>query len=73
MYTVAIALSGGELFYFELSPTGQLTEVMKRDMGRDVACLAVAPISKVNTNEEKKQTTIKLLAAPQTNYGCGAN
>lgn len=43
---VAIALSGGELFYFELSPTGQLTEIMKRDLGRDVACLGMAPISK---------------------------
>lgn len=43
---VAIALSGGELFYFELDATGQMTEVAKRDMGRDVACLGIAPISK---------------------------
>lgn len=43
---VAIALSGGEIVYFELDAAGQLSELMKKDMGRDVACLALAPISK---------------------------
>lgn len=47
---VAIALSGGELFYFELDTTGHLAEVAKRELGRDVACLAVAPISMVIYN-----------------------
>jgi hypothetical protein len=50
-FVVAIALSGGELFYFELDATGQMTEVGKRDMGRDVACLGIAPISKVSPSQ----------------------
>jgi len=41
---VAIALSGGELIYFEMDMTGQLMEVEKQDMSGDVACLAIAPV-----------------------------
>ncbi|KAJ6357808.1 hypothetical protein OIU78_005611 [Salix suchowensis] len=42
--TVVIALSGGELIYFEVDITGQLMEVEKHEMSGDVACLGIAPV-----------------------------
>ncbi|KAK7390745.1 hypothetical protein VNO78_18794 [Psophocarpus tetragonolobus] len=41
---VVIALSGGELIYFEVDVTGQLMEVEKHEMSGDVACLDIAPV-----------------------------
>ena len=41
---VVIALSGGEVIYFELNAMGQLMETEKRDMTGDVACLDIAPV-----------------------------
>lgn len=41
---VVIALSGGELAYFEMDMSGQLMEIEKRDMTGDVACLDIAPV-----------------------------
>lgn len=43
---VVIALSGGELIYFEVdvTGTGQLLEVDKHEMSGDVACLDIAPV-----------------------------
>ncbi|KAK7815628.1 spliceosome-associated protein 130 b [Quercus suber] len=41
---VVIALSGGELVYFEVDITGQLIEVDKHEMNGDVACLDIAPV-----------------------------
>lgn len=41
---VIIALSGGELIYFEMDMTGQLMEVEKCEMPGDVACLDIAPV-----------------------------
>ncbi|XP_041003528.1 spliceosome-associated protein 130 A-like [Juglans microcarpa x Juglans regia] len=41
---VVIALSGGEIVYFEVDATGQLIEVDKHEMSGDVACLDIAPI-----------------------------
>ncbi|KAF9598013.1 hypothetical protein IFM89_023585 [Coptis chinensis] len=41
---VVIALSGGELIYFEMDITGQLMEVEKHEMSGDVACLDIAPV-----------------------------
>jgi len=41
---VILALSGGELVYFELDASGQLSEVDKKDMGQDVACLDLGPV-----------------------------
>jgi len=41
---VVIALSGGDLLYFELDTMGQLTDVDKKFLGREVACLEIAPI-----------------------------
>lgn len=41
---VVIALSGGELIYFELSATGQLLEVEKHDLAGDVVSLDIAPV-----------------------------
>ncbi|KAK8930677.1 DNA damage-binding protein 1b [Platanthera zijinensis] len=41
---VVIALSGGELIYFEMDMTGQLMEVEKHEMTGDVACLDIAPV-----------------------------
>ncbi|KAJ6717804.1 DNA REPAIR/RNA PROCESSING CPSF FAMILY [Salix purpurea] len=42
--SVVIALSGGELIYFEVDITGQLMEVEKHEMSGDVACLGIAPV-----------------------------
>eukprot|EP00656_Telonema_subtile_P000860 TRINITY_DN1040_c0_g3_i1.p1 TRINITY_DN1040_c0_g3~~TRINITY_DN1040_c0_g3_i1.p1 ORF type:complete len:1192 (-),score=391.23 TRINITY_DN1040_c0_g3_i1:125-3700(-) len=41
---VVLALSGGELVYFELDLGGQLVEVEKKDMGQDVACVDLGPV-----------------------------
>eukprot|EP01119_Soliformovum_irregulare_P015210 TRINITY_DN424_c0_g1_i1.p1 TRINITY_DN424_c0_g1~~TRINITY_DN424_c0_g1_i1.p1 ORF type:complete len:1199 (+),score=332.07 TRINITY_DN424_c0_g1_i1:182-3778(+) len=41
---VVIALSGGDILYFELDTTGQLVEVDKKFMGREVACLDIGPV-----------------------------
>ncbi|WIA12061.1 hypothetical protein OEZ85_012138 [Tetradesmus obliquus] len=41
---VVIALSGGELVYFEMDALGQLLELAKKDMDGDVACLDIAPV-----------------------------
>jgi splicing factor 3B subunit 3 len=41
---VVIALSGGELIYFEVDMTGSLMEVEKHEMSGDVACLDIAPV-----------------------------
>lgn len=41
---VVVALSGGELIYFEMDMTGQLMEVEKHEMTGDVACLDIAPV-----------------------------
>ncbi|KAL9259372.1 Spliceosome-associated protein 130 B-like protein [Drosera capensis] len=41
---VVIAVSGGELIYFEVDMTGQLLEVEKHEMPGDVACLDIAPV-----------------------------
>lgn len=41
---VVIALSGGELIYFEVDLNGQLMEVEKHEMSGDVACLDIAPV-----------------------------
>eukprot|EP01132_Coremiostelium_polycephalum_P002352 gene2352-2902_t len=43
---VVIALSGGELIYFELDGAGNLSEVIKKDMRRDIACIEISPIPK---------------------------
>ena len=41
---VVIALSGGEIIYFELDSTGQLMEIEKLETNGDVACLHVGPV-----------------------------
>mmetsp|Transcript_24270 Transcript_24270/g.47531 ORF Transcript_24270/g.47531 Transcript_24270/m.47531 type:complete len:1062 (+) Transcript_24270:1-3186(+) len=41
---VVIALSGGELVYFELDQQDQLMDLYRKEMGNDVAALAIAPI-----------------------------
>ncbi|CAB4062004.1 SF3B3 [Lepeophtheirus salmonis] len=42
---VVIALSGGELVYFEMDPSGQLNEYTERkDMASDVVCMALASV-----------------------------
>ncbi len=41
---VAIALSGGEVIYFEMDQMGQLLEERKREMEEDVMCLDLAPV-----------------------------
>ena len=41
-----IALSKGELIYFEVDMTSQLMEVEKYEMSGDVACSDIAPVPK---------------------------
>ncbi|PVD21138.1 hypothetical protein C0Q70_19304 [Pomacea canaliculata] len=42
---VVIALSGGELVYFEMDPTGQLNEYTeKKEMSSDVVCMALGRV-----------------------------
>lgn len=41
---VVVALTGGELVYFELDKMGQLMDVHRKEAGADVACLAIGPI-----------------------------
>ncbi len=41
---VVLALSGGDVVYFELDALGNLAEVSKRETGGDVACLDVPPV-----------------------------
>ena len=41
---MVIALSGGEVIYFELDAIGQLIETEKQDMNAEVAALAVGPV-----------------------------
>eukprot|EP00397_Hematodinium_sp_SG-2012_P002911 GEMP01002919.1.p1 GENE.GEMP01002919.1~~GEMP01002919.1.p1 ORF type:complete len:1075 (+),score=238.62 GEMP01002919.1:465-3689(+) len=41
---VVIALSGGEILYFEIDESHALQEVAKRDMNYEVICLAVQPL-----------------------------
>jgi len=42
---VVIALSGGDLIYFELDSTGHLVDIDKKFLGKEVASLDIAPIS----------------------------
>lgn len=41
---VILALANGEIIYFELTQTGQLLEVEKKDIAGGVACIDIAPI-----------------------------
>lgn len=41
---VVIGLTDGELVYFELDKMGQLMDVHRKEMGRPIASLAIAPI-----------------------------
>ena len=41
---VILALASGEIIYFELTQTGQMLEVEKKDIAGGVACIDVAPI-----------------------------
>lgn len=43
-HQVALALSGGEVIYFELDLSGSLMESEKRDMQDDVTCMDIAPV-----------------------------
>jgi len=38
---LAVALAGGEIIYFELTPHGQLQEVATKDLGVEVSCLDI--------------------------------
>jgi len=41
---VVIAMSGGEIIYFELAAAGTLIETERKEVGGDVASLDIAPI-----------------------------
>ena len=43
---VVIALTGRELVYFEMDPSGQLNEYTERkEMGADIICMALGPVT----------------------------
>ncbi|KAL0324829.1 UNVERIFIED_CONTAM: Spliceosome-associated protein A [Sesamum radiatum] len=52
---VVIALSGGELIYFEVDMTGQLMEVEKHEMSGDIACLDIAPVQKEDRGFRRRE------------------
>lgn len=58
---VVIALSGGELLYFELDITGSLVEIGRKDMGKDVACIDVAPIPEGRSSTEERLDSSPLI------------
>ena len=39
-----VALTGGEVVYFQLNSSGQMVETDQKDLAADVACLNIAPI-----------------------------
>lgn len=41
---VVIAMSGGEIIYFELAAAGTLMETEKREVGGDIVSLDIAPV-----------------------------
>ena len=41
---VVVAMSGGEIIYFELAAAGQLLETEKKELGGDIASLDIASI-----------------------------
>lgn len=41
---IAVGLQGGELATFELDESGQLQELERRELGREIACLDIAPL-----------------------------
>jgi len=41
---MAIALSGGELIYFELDVQGTLSEVDKKDLGQEITCIEMGAV-----------------------------
>jgi splicing factor 3B subunit 3 len=43
-YQVLLALSGGEVIYFEMDNSGRLSETEKIETGLDIACVAIGPI-----------------------------
>eukprot|EP01094_Clydonella_sp_ATCC50884_P006453 TRINITY_DN1564_c0_g1_i10.p1 TRINITY_DN1564_c0_g1~~TRINITY_DN1564_c0_g1_i10.p1 ORF type:complete len:1192 (-),score=452.93 TRINITY_DN1564_c0_g1_i10:363-3938(-) len=43
-HQIVIALGGGELYYFEVDPSGQFSEVAKKEVGRNVLCLDMSPV-----------------------------
>jgi splicing factor 3B subunit 3 len=45
LFQVMIALTGGELVYFEMDPSGQLNEYTERkEMSADVVCMALGNV-----------------------------
>ncbi|EGG17647.1 CPSF domain-containing protein [Cavenderia fasciculata] len=46
---VIICIGGSEIIYFELDPAGNLTEVFKKDMRKDINCIEFAPIPRGRT------------------------
>lgn len=41
---VVVALTGGDLFYFELDGAGQLTELEKKELEREITCLDIGQV-----------------------------
>lgn len=52
---VVIALTGGEIYYFQLDDSDQLVEVARKDMGNEASCLDIAPL-------EEGRVTARFLA-----------
>ncbi|KYQ99772.1 CPSF domain-containing protein [Tieghemostelium lacteum] len=43
-HQVVIALTGGELIYFEIDQAHNLVEIMKKDMRRDISSIEISPV-----------------------------
>ena len=41
---MVLALTGGELVYFEMEITGQLVEVDKKEMSGEISCLDISAV-----------------------------
>lgn len=41
---IALALVGGEVVYFELDPSGQIVEVDKTALGKEIVAIGIAPV-----------------------------
>ncbi|KAI8491080.1 Splicing factor 3B subunit 3 [Branchiostoma belcheri] len=71
---VVIALTGGELVYFEMDPTGQLNEYTERkEMSAEVICMALAnvPTGQLNEYTERKEMSAEVICMALANVPTG--
>lgn len=70
---MVLALSGGEIVYFELEMTGQLVEVDKKELSSEIACLDMPPVPEVPSAPRAKPLVVPRASADPRHYtsdGC---